>query len=388
MWPVSQRYLDSLARSHTQYNYLEVLHNGVVVSTLQGSTVVDVDSGNKVQNIGGSVSVDGTQIIRRAGSINIVDASSLLVPDDINDLFAYGKAEIRPWVGLQYWDASTAEIFNGTDKEFVPIGTLVVTGVQTNYPEIAITCADRFWLSGSFTEKTVVSHNGTCDQALINLLQTAIPNNRLFYNIPESEFFPNTVTYDQDTDISAAMMAVATAAGWQLYVDPMGVFQATDEPSIGSNQPVVMAYVPGSYSMMMRPNRSADASTFYNAVVFTSEPANGSLPLQAYIEDTNPESITYAPAVGRHVYFASSPLMTTQGQVNQAARTTLLRVLGIPDTITVPIIPNYALESGDIIHVTDPDQNIDFDLIADKFTCNLRASDGGMSVECRNRVLL
>jgi len=386
MYPVSQRYLDTLARSHEQYSYLEVLQNGLVIATLQNQTVIDPSSGSKVQNIGGSVTV-GPDTIRRSGSVNIVDASGLLFPDQISDLFAYVASEIRPWVGVRYWDATQAEIALGIDKEFVPVGTLVVTGVQSSYPQLTISGYDRMWLTGSFTQPYAIASGVTCDTALISLLQTAIPNNRLFYNIPGTDLVPGTKSYDQDTPISDAMTSVATSAGWQLYCDPMGTFIAKPEPNLAEDS-VVISYAPGIRSMMMRPAHSADASSFYNAVVYTSEPADGTTPLRAYVEDTNPESITYAPAVGRRVYFESSPLMTTQAQVNLAARTTLLRVLGIPDSITVPIIPNYALESGDVIQVTDPDQNIDFPLIGDGFDLNIRAMDGGMTVNCRNRVLL
>jgi hypothetical protein len=386
MYAVSQRYLDTLARSHEQYSYLEILQDGDVVATLYNELVIDPYTQSKVQNIGGSISV-GPDNIRRSGSVNIVDASGLILPDQISDLLAYVKSEIRPWVGLRYWDATPEEIRLGTDKEFVPIGTLVITGIQTNYPQITISGYDRMWLLNSFPSPYVLGSGVQCDTALIALLSQFIPSNRLDYQIPNTDLTTGKITWDQDTPVSDAVAKVATTAGWQLYVDPMGTFIAQPEPNI-LDDPVVIAYGPGIRSMMMRPSRTVDASSFYNAVVFTGEPTDGSAPVRGYAEDTNPESITYVGSVGARIYFASSPLVKTTAGALLGARTTLLRVLGIPDTITVPIVPNYALEGGDIMQVTDLDQNIDFPLIADSFECQIRAADGGMSVQCRNRVLL
>jgi hypothetical protein len=140
---------------------------------------------------------------------------------------------------------------------------------------------------------------------------------------------------------------------------------------------------------MFRPQRAVGTGgggELYTAVVFTGE--NGtSTPVRGYAEDTDPNSLTYAARVGVRPYFDSSPLITTQPQADLAARTTLQRILGVSDTIVVPIMPNYALESGDVIHVTDPQQNIDLNLIADAFNLPFRAADGTQSLGCRSRVI-
>jgi hypothetical protein len=109
--------------------------------------------------------------------------------------------------------------------------------------------------------------------------------------------------------------------------------------------------------------------------------------VRGYAQDDNPNSLTYVGRIGVRVYFDSSPLVTTQDGANLAARTTLQRILGISDTIVAPIIPNHALESGDVAHVIDPDQNIDRTVIVDSFPIPLRASDGTQELTCRSQVI-
>jgi hypothetical protein len=124
-----------------------------------------------------------------------------------------------------------------------------------------------------------------------------------------------------------------------------------------------------------------------NAVVFTNESGSAAVPLRGYAQDDNPSSLTYVGRVGVRPTFASSPLMTTQDQVNKAARTQLQRTLGVSDIVTLTVVPVHALGAGDVIRVTDPTVQIDSKYISDQFTVNLRAADGPMEVACRSQVI-
>jgi hypothetical protein len=109
--------------------------------------------------------------------------------------------------------------------------------------------------------------------------------------------------------------------------------------------------------------------------------------VRGYAQDDNPNSATYVGKVGRRPYFASSPLITTDHQAALAAKTRLLNILGIPNTISVPIIPNPALEAGDVITVTDTSQGINEPMIVDSFSISLRVSDGETTLTCRPQVI-
>jgi hypothetical protein len=46
MWPVSQRYLDTWARSHTQFVCLDILQRGAAVTSLTSGVIPDINSTN------------------------------------------------------------------------------------------------------------------------------------------------------------------------------------------------------------------------------------------------------------------------------------------------------------------------------------------------------
>ena len=108
MWPVTQRFIDTLSQSHERRAYVEVLQDGAVITTLDAFTMPDPATGSLLQSIGDSVSVD-RRAVRRSGTINFVDISPDANPSDVLDLFQTLVTEIRPWVGVKYWNATQAE---------------------------------------------------------------------------------------------------------------------------------------------------------------------------------------------------------------------------------------------------------------------------------------
>ena len=393
MWPVSSHYLATLARSHQQTVYLEVLKDGQVIKTLQAGEITDPATGLPTSTIGGKIDVSKTTI-RRAGTVTFLDASGQLLPESVADLFAPYVTELRVWAGVRYWDAPLPALATSTtglgvpalqaDTEFVPVATLVITELESAYPQITITGSDRMWLLGSFTAPYTVASGTETVTALSALLAANIPDARLATNfLTQGELTTPALMFDAESSIADAAHSIAQTAGWQLYVDPAGTFTLSAEPS--TDDDAVFSYAPGQASVMMRPRRTVGGD-MYNAVVFTGEGGSTS-PVRGYAQDDDPTSLTYVGRVGTRPYFASSPLVTTSAQAALAAKTTLQRILGVADTIAVPVVPNHALECGDVVHVTDPLQQIDADLIIDSFTVPLRASDGAMELTCRSRVM-
>lgn len=376
MWPVSQRFLDTLAHSHDQLSYVEILQDGVVIKTIDAHTIPDPITGSLVRSIGGRVDVSRQQV-RRSGTIDFLDIAGAVAASDVKALFQPLITEIRPWVGLRYWD--------GLDSEYVPIGTLVVTNIDGVYPQISVQGYDRMWMVGPFTKAYVTAAGQTIADAIGSILSQQLPASRLdLSGIVTTEHVTSNILYSEQDDAAAAVHNLATAAGQIIYCNPLGVF--TTGPESTTDDDPVMTYAPGSASTMLRPTPKIDASNAYNAVVFTSE-GGGSVPLRGYAEDTDPNSITYVTRVGVRPLFASSPLITTQAQANLAAQTRLHNVLGIPDTLTQPVIPNPALEAGDVIMVTDLSQNINYPVIIDSFPAAMRAADGAQVLTCRSRII-
>ena len=387
MWPVTQRFLDTLTHSHERRSYVEVLHDGVVIATLNSTTIPDPDTGILVQSIGGSVQVDRTAV-RRQGTIQFLDVAHTvqLTISDVVDLFQTLITEIRPWTGVKYWDATPAE---SNPYEYVPIGTLVVTGVNTqNYPQVTVAGSDRMWFVGPFVAAQTIAKGTELSAAMNLILGLQVPSARLDttgISVTEHSLGAPALYAEQD-DAVTVLSDMAATAGNVLFVDPMGVFTTANEPS--TDDQAVATYAPGPLSSMMRPQRSIDASQAYNAVVFTGESASTSSapPPRGYAQDDDPNSATYVGRVGLRPYFASSPLISTNAQAQLAAKTRLRNILGIPTTVNVPIIPNPALEAGDVIVVTDTSQGIDYPMIVDSFPVGLRAADGQV-LTCRPAVI-
>jgi hypothetical protein len=384
MWPATQRYFDTLARSHDQIVKIDILKQGSVYVSLNDGFIIDPNTGKRVSTIGGSISVDKTTI-RRNGNVVFIDPSGQLLPDSASDLFAPYVTEIRAWVGVRYWDAYETEPLTSDNSEYVPVGTLVITNPTNSFPQLTMNGYDRMWYLDNFQSPYTIPAGTKVSQAITDILTLKVPGGSLQYNIPDTtEFITSALIYDADTSSADAVFNLAQNSGYQLYCDPMGIFQMTDEPT--TNDAPVMTYARGAFSMLNRPTRDIGSSQMYNAVVVTSE-GSTTAPVRGFAQDDNPDSLTYVGSVGVHPMFISDPSILTQGQADVSAGRHLKAVLGVSDTTAVPIFTNHALESGDVINVTDDQQNLSENLLVDSFTVPFRASDGLQNLTCRSNVL-
>jgi hypothetical protein len=383
MWPVSRRYLDTLARSHDQLVAVDVLKGGDVVASLTNGFIADPVTGNRVGTVGGVINVDKTTI-RRSGDLVLTDVSGQLLPDGVEDLFAPFSTELRVSVGVRYWDAaaSTAAYL---DQELVPVGTLVVTHPSSSYPQLTLEGYDRSWYLDNFQSPWTVAAGTSLNTAIIRLLQLKVPAGVLDYNIPDyGDVIAAALTFDADTSSAEALYGLAESFGYAFYCDPMGTFQLTAEPT--TDDEPVMTYQRGEISTLLRPTRSVGDAQMVNAVVVTSE-GTTTAPIRGYAQDDNPSSLTCVAKIGVHPTFISDPSIGTQAQADRSAARKLKSILGVSTTIAVPIIPNHALESGDVIVVSDDQQNLAATtLLVDSFTVPLRAQDGQQMLTCRSEV--
>lgn len=388
MFPLSARALASLPRSRTQSARVDALHDGVIVKRMGGQDgselppTFDPLLAGFVPSLSGTVNVSRQQI-GRDGTAAFLDLAGVLTPDDVNDLFAPLIAEIRPWIGIHYWDATQAEKDAGDDVEWVPLGTLPVLSVEGTWPQKQVGGQDRLSFMQPFVGNYSITAGTPTDTAIRNLLATFIPAAHLQTNIPDTEFtVPATLYTEQDSSLDA-VHALAKSMGMRLFADPMGVI--TVAPEASTDDPPAISYAPGPDSMMLRPQRNVDASGSHNIFVVTGESASGVL--RGVVQDLDPNSLTYIGRVGPRPMFEANPLMQSPAQCVLAAKTIMARELGIADTIAVPVVPNPALDAGDVIQVSDPDQSINFPLVVDSFSVPLRASDGAMTISCRSRVI-
>lgn len=397
MWAVSQNFLNTLVRSHTQLVKIDILQDGAYVGTVQG-TYTDPTTHSTLAAVDGSITVDKTTI-RRSGTITFLNPGGALIPKDTGDLLAPYVTELRVWVGVRYWYAplpipytsqSSGQLVAGVPQnevEYAPVGTLVITDVDTaNFPQITCQCYDRAWLMSSFPAPYTIPTGTDVVTAITGLLTISVPGSRLVTNFQTSTAYtlPAT-TFDQSASIGDAATQVAASVGLQFFADPMGTFVFDDQPTTAD--PPVLTLQPAPNTALLRPTKhiGEQVGQMYNAVVFTGE-GGSTTPVQGYAEDDDPTSLTYVGRVGVRPFFDSSPLVTTTDQANAAALMTLRAMLGVSQQLVVPILPNPALESGDVVTVIDSQQSINENAIVDTFTVNLRASAGTQQLNCRVRV--
>jgi hypothetical protein len=449
MYPVTDRYIDTLSRSHDQVGYLEILRDGQTYAKIQTGYVEDPNTGARAYALGGSMTVS-RNTIRRSGSVQLLDPSGQLTPMDLHDLFAPYVTEIRPWVGVRYYNARPipvdeaaswqlnqtvvhrTELSAGTafaigdtsaagsagnpvgintsagdatifgiggdirtdsplppvyqvEQEYVPLGTLVVTDIESSYPTITLTGYDRMWYCDQFTAPFTVSPNTTVVDAITTLLSQKVPTSLLAVDFAANPdvVVGSALTYDANSSVADALQAIARVSGQRLYANQLGVFQLSDEAT--TDDPPVMYYSTVDGPKMLYRIQRTTGGQMYNAVVFTSE-ATGAAPVRGFALDTNPNSLTNSDRVGTHPYFASSPALITQDDLNKAARAQLQALLGLNNVFSVPIVPNHALDVDDVIWCTDPTIRLDAPLIIDETTIPMRASDGVQTLTCRSNV--
>jgi hypothetical protein len=165
----------------------------------------------------------------------------------------------------------------------------------------------------------------------------------------------------------------------------MGTFTAIPEPAI-EDDPELIVQAGSSGWLTHRPQRNLGDQDPKNAVVYTGE--GGSNPnARGFAQDDNPASFTYVNRIGVRPVFMSSPVLKTNDACGKAARTHLQKILGVANTYTVTIMPNAAVEAGDVWLLVDESQNISEGVITDAFTVALRSSAGDMEVTCRANVI-
>lgn len=364
MWPATQRFLDTLSRSHDAVGAVDLLTGG-----LPGLATIDGTSDDVVMT-GGQVVV-GEGIMRRTATVTLIDNAGLLAPVPDRGLLIVGQNEVRLWSGVRYWDATPGEALAGTDTELVPCFTGPITAVDLeDYPIVRLTCSDRAWyLTQPFTTSYTPMAAATLDDTIGSLLAFKIPPVKLTTNIPATNLLTGLLLYDQGSVPADKLVELATAAGWTLYADPMGTWQAVTDPDPATAD-VDIVYAAGPGGSLIQPKLNYDAQNVVNTWVVTGESAdsvNVAVPY-AKVTDDNPESTTYVrtPADERPK-FISLPTLTTDAQCLLAAGAYKKREVGLADTVKAVVLPNPTHERGDVM-IVDGGLVTARTLLADTFT--------------------
>ncbi len=141
-------------------------------------------------------------------------------------------------------------------------------------------------------------------------------------------------------------MSTTVGAFWYALAD--GSFVQRYVPWTVPGSPVV-SFSDGLNGVMVA-SPSRDREDVWNSITVTAERADGTPPVFAVAEDTNPLSPTYVngPFGRRHrLVYLQTP--QTQGSAQTAANAYLRRSVALQETWTWSMPPDAALELGDIV---------------------------------------
>ncbi|MCW2767547.1 MAG: RoPhREQ1 [Nocardioides sp.] len=155
-----------------------------------------------------------------------------------------------------------------------------------------------------------------------------------------------------DSDPWQDAQDLATAIGMELYFDALGVCTLRDVPDPGTGQSV-WTFSDSANPTIASATRSLTDQTVFNYIVAYGESVDNAVPVSAVAFDDNPNSPTYyLGAYGKVPTSFTSPEITTVEQAQAAADALLNLSIGNAENVEISVVPNPALEPGDVITVT------------------------------------
>jgi len=347
MYPVSARFLKTLAESHTPITEVTLfLANGKV---------------EQLEHIGGSVSVDRGSQTRRTCSVQVADVN--LIPRNPADKLATYGAQLRIARGVRYSDGT---------RELVPLGVFRVDEVSGDVDTGPVTIAGKS-LEAAVADDKFTSPwraTGNAVTSITSLIQRSIPAAQIAPSVVGATVGPRT--WDVEGDPWAAIVELGAAIGIEVYTDADGTFRLAELPDLLAATPA-WDVASGEGGVYVSANRGMSLDGVYNGVLARGENAEAGTVASALVVDTDPGSPTYwSGPFGHRPYFYTSSALTTSGQCTAAA-TLKLRAMQAPNaSADISTLPNPALEPGDVIRVSYPNGSRELHQVA-SFTVPLDA---------------
>lgn len=179
----------------------------------------------------------------------------------------------------------------------------------------------------------------------------------------------------QGNDPWADCQDLATAIGYEVFFDARGIctFQPIPDPTLGDPQwevddqanPTVVAV-----------SRTLSDESTYNYVVAQGESTGTVAPVSAVAQDLDPTSPTFVngPYGTVSTYFTSGEI-TTQAQAQAAADAILRNVKGVSESVDLSMVPNPALEPGDVMAVNVGNTKVSGQYLINQVTTPLSAAE-------------
>ena len=373
IWPVSDTFRRTVGGSHVVAQRVELLLAGEVDADLTAAGVF----------VDGSVTAAIGNAVMRSGQVTLIDETGVLVPNlatRTGRVLAPAGSELRLWRGLAYPEPTRA-------PELVPVATMRFTVNRVEGRQMTLECYDRAWAlaqAKALVPTTIAL--GTNVITAIRRLLVAAGGEWIDTNFPATDETTPSMAVDVGADLWAEAQQLAANIGQRLYFDPMGVATMRPEPDPAVD-PVAWTLDETDPANLALPGGQVEwEGTAPNAVLAIGENSDNALVYRAVAYDTDANSLTrYGGPYGRiHGDPVRSETIGSATQANARARLELNRGLGLMTKPTTPILPNAALEPGDVLLTPMPSRGMGTWGILDGFTLPLRAA-GPMPVVLRER---
>lgn len=327
-------YRRALAAPHREYVKVEVLDgNGNVLTLPRGRT--DPGTGGLVF-LDGDVTATLSSRVTRTMSIT-VDQS--LYPEAIDGFLAPYGNRLRAYRGIEFADGGRYawQVFTGRIQQPVmsPEGTVVVPAADR-----ALEVAEFGFL---VPENSQVGN--TINAEFIRLVSDALPD--AVFGASDT-FFETVPALAWSTDRASALDEMATTATSFWYALADGSFVLRRYAWTIPGAPLLTLSDGAGGVLVASPSRDRD--NVWNSITVTGERADGSTPVFASAQDTNPASATYVSGpFGRRHKTVNLQTPQTQGTAQTAANAWLRRSIGLFETWRWTQPPDAAMELGDIV---------------------------------------
>lgn len=339
MRPVSQQFLDAVIASHSVAFNVDILRDRQTI--IEGVPLTP----------GGSVTLDRTRAIR--GSCTCTIGGPGYVPTSAFDPLTPFGNEIRIWRGVKL----------STGPELVSLGIFGIGDINVDDlgGSIAVTGMDRAQqvTEADFESTYVVPAGVNYATAIHDLIDAGVPG--LTYQFDGTDAVTPLLVFSDDSTGSrwAAAQQMAASIGCDLYFDGDGVCILTAVPDPLGDTDIDLHDGPGGV-VVGAPKEWDRAPANNRVIAYSSNPAPGVTPPRAVATDDDPTSPTYYfGPFGRKPLHLASEFLTSNAQALTMATAQLRKTLGIAQTLGLSVVPNPALEPGDVASVRRVSLGID-----------------------------
>jgi hypothetical protein len=350
MYPVSDRFLDTISGSHRAVVRVQVLPTADGLFPQFGPAPT---GGTELPLLDGDVKLTSTADVN--GTVDFT------ISGDYWDVLQPYGAELHVARGVDFGDGT---------RELVPCGYYGIEEISQDRAP-----AGPVRVSGSDRSRRMQRNRviypvefpaGTTHRDMFDLLVNGITPagvERRNYPMFLNGVVPITWTgYDPDLakigtsltcedDAHAFLSKIADARGCVLRFDRHGELQVAPR-NIAPGADPVYAVGPGSTGNLISASRKVTRTGVYNYVVARgSDPANPTGYRLAVNDDKSSPLYIFGP-FGPVVRYYASPLILTNEAADIAAETILSRYKGLPASLSLMAVPNPALEALDVVQAT------------------------------------